>query len=115
MLDRLMRGAIFAQSNGIMSHHVDDADPHQRREPDRRATVIREGEERTAIWDKTAVQRYSIHGGCHGVFPNAIVNISAVKRGRVHRPVIFGACQVGMGQVGRAPQQIRHGFGDGRS
>ena len=112
MLNRLMRGAVFAQSDGIMRHHMDDADTHQRRQPDRRPAVVREGKKRAAIWDEAAVQRYSVHGGRHGVLPNAIVNITAVERGRTHRPVTFGARQVGMGKVGRAAQQIRQRFGD---
>src|SRR5947207_1456683 len=33
MLDRLMGGTIFAQSNGVMRHHMDDAYAHQRRQP----------------------------------------------------------------------------------
>ena len=43
MLDRLMGRPVLAQSDGIMRHHMDDADAHQRRQPDRRPAVVGEG------------------------------------------------------------------------
>lgn len=29
MLDRLVRGAVLTETNGVMGHHMNDADPHQ--------------------------------------------------------------------------------------
>ena len=37
MLDRLMRGAVLAEPDRVVRHHVDDALAHQRRQADRRA------------------------------------------------------------------------------
>ena len=112
MLDRLMRRTVFSQSDGIVSHHMDDADAHQGRQPDRGAAVIGEGEKGASVWDKAAMQRDAIHCRCHGVLADAIVNIAAVKGTGTHRLVCPGARQVGMGEIGRAAQQIRQGFRD---
>ena len=49
MLDRLMGRAVFAHADGIMGHHENDANAHQRGQADRRAAIIREHHEGAAI------------------------------------------------------------------
>ena len=43
MLDRLMRRTVLAEADRIMRHHMDDADAHQRGQPDRGPAVVGEG------------------------------------------------------------------------
>ena len=57
MLDRLMGRAILAKADGVMRHHMDDANAHQRGQPDRGPVVIGEGKEGSAIGDESAMQR----------------------------------------------------------
>ena len=57
MLDRLVRRPVLAEPDRIMGHDIDDAQPHQRREPDRRAAIIGEHQEGAAIGDDAAMQR----------------------------------------------------------
>ena len=40
MLDRLMGGAVFAHADGIMRHHEDHADAHQRGQADGGPAII---------------------------------------------------------------------------
>ena len=82
MLDRLMRRTVFAESDGVMRHHMDDADAHQRRQPDRGTAVVGKGEKRAAIGDKAAMQRDAVHRRRHGVLADAVMDIAAVKRSR---------------------------------
>ena len=49
MLDRLVRRAVLAQPDAVMRHHIDSADLLQRRQADRRATIVGENEEGAAI------------------------------------------------------------------
>ena len=54
MLDRLMRRAVLAEPDRVVRHHMDDALAHQRGEPDRRAAIIGEHQERAGIGDDAA-------------------------------------------------------------
>ena len=65
MLDRLMGRAVLAEADGVVRHHMDDADAHQRRQPDRRAAVIGEGQEGAAIGNEAAMQRDAVHRRRH--------------------------------------------------
>ena len=40
MLDRLVRRPIFAKADGVVRHHMDDANAHQRRKADGGARII---------------------------------------------------------------------------
>ena len=55
MLDRLMGRPVFAKSDGIMSHHIDDPLLHQRGQADGRAAIIGEYEERARIGNDAAM------------------------------------------------------------
>ena len=57
MLDRLMRRTVFAQTDGIVRHHMNDPLMHQRAKTDGGAHVIGEDEERAGIGNDTAMQR----------------------------------------------------------
>src|SRR5437763_4842060 len=49
MLDRLMRGTVFAETDRIVTEHENRADAHQRRHAQRAATIVGESEERAAV------------------------------------------------------------------
>ena len=54
MLDRLVRRAVFAEPDRVVRHHMDHALAHQRGEPDRRAAIVGEHQERAGIRDDAA-------------------------------------------------------------
>ena len=91
---------------------MDDADPHQRRQPDRRAAVIGKAEKRAAIRDEAAMQRDPVHRSRHGMLADAVMDVAAIEGIGPHRLLRLGARQVGMGQIGRAAKQIRQRLGD---
>ena len=107
MLDRLMGRAVFAKADRVMGQHVDDAHAHQRGQTDRRTVVVAEHQEGAAIGDETAMERDAVHGRGHAEFADAIVDVAAAKAIRLDRRGALGVGQVGMGQVGRAAEQVR--------
>ena len=88
--------------------HVDDALAHQRGEPDRRAAVIGEHQERAGIGDDAAMQRHAVHRGGHAVLADAVVDEAAGEIGGRHRLHRLGARVVGAGEIGRAADHFRH-------
>src|SRR6185369_6085176 len=57
VLDRLVRGPVLAEEDAVVRVDVDDVQLHQRREADRRARVVGEGEERGAERQPATGQR----------------------------------------------------------
>jgi hypothetical protein len=49
MLDRLVGRTVLAEADRVVRHHVDDALPHQRRQPHRAARIVGEAQERAAV------------------------------------------------------------------
>ena len=60
VLDRLVGRAVLAQADRIVGQHVDHPLAHQRGQPDRRAHVVGEDEERAGVGDQPAVQRHAV-------------------------------------------------------
>ena len=113
VLDRLMGRAVLAEADGIVGHHVDDAELHERRQPDRRPAIVGEGEEGAAEGDDPAVERHAVHHRAHGVLAHPVIEVAAaVVAGRDRRELVaLGA--VGAREVGRAADEGRQGVGDG--
>ena len=118
---RLVGGAVFAQADGVMREHVDDAALHQRGHADRVAAVVAEREEGAAVGDVAAVQRDAVHDRGHAELAHAVVDVAAdLAVGQHHRAVLaeaqlgraLGVGQVGAGQVGRAAQHFRQRGGE---
>ena len=59
---------------------------HQRGEPDRRARIVGEGEERAAIGNEAAVQRDAVHRRRHGVLAHAVMDVAAGEIVAARRP-----------------------------
>ena len=121
MLDRLVRRAVFAQTDGVMGKHVHHTQLHQRRHANGIAAVIAEGQEGATIGNEATVQGDAVHDGGHAEFTHTVIDVAAtdqlaagVLRLR-HRAIGFeaqvwralGVGQVGAGQVGRATQHFR--------
>ena len=108
MLDRLVRRAVFAEPDRIVRHHIDDALLHDRAEPDRRARIVGEHQERAAIGDQPLVQRHAVHDRRHAVLADAVAHVApgAVGVGEGQR---FGRIgEVRAGEVGRAAHRLGH-------
>jgi hypothetical protein len=76
MLDRLMRRAIFAQPDRVVRENVQHRLVHDAGQTHRRAHVIREDEERSAVWPQSG-QRQSIADRRHRMFANAKMKIAS--------------------------------------
>ena len=123
MLDGLVRGAVFAQADGVVREHVDHALLHQRGHADGVAAVVAEGQEGAAVGDETAMQRNAVHDGGHAELAHAVVDVAATHAGlvldhgalRVKAQVgcALGVGEVGAGQVGAATQQLGQCGGEG--
>ena len=97
MLDRLMRRAVFAEPDGIMRHHVDGGQAHQRGQAHRRPGIVGEHQEGGAGRNEAAMQRDAVHGRGHAVLANAVMDVAAaIAAGRDHGQVL------GAGIVGAA-------------
>ena len=79
VLDRLVRRAVLAKADGIVRHHIDDADAHQRRDAHGRAGIIGEDQEGRAGRDEAAMQRHAVHGRRHAVLADAVMDVAAGK------------------------------------
>ncbi len=72
LLDGLVGRAVFAQADGVVREHVDDALLHQRAHAHTVARVVGEHQEGAAVGQEAAVQRHAIHHGHHAEFAHAI-------------------------------------------
>ena len=107
-----MGRTVFAQPDRVVRHHMDDPDPHQRGEPDRRAAVVGENQKRAAIGNEAAMQGDAVHRRGHRMLADAVMDIVALEDIGPHRPLALGAGEIGMGEVGRAAD--RSGFARSR-
>ena len=77
VLDRLVGGTVLADAHRVVGEGVDDLGPRERGEPDGRAAVVGEHEERAADREHAAVERHAVHRGGHGVLADAEVDLAA--------------------------------------
>lgn len=78
LLDGLVGGAVLAQTDGVMGPDVGDRELHQGGEPDGRAHVVAEDQERTAVGAGEALQGDAVEDRAHGVLTDAEVERAAV-------------------------------------
>ena len=74
MLDRLVRGSVFAQENAVVAEDEYRVDFHQRRQPDRGTAVVGKNQERGAVGNQT-VERHAVQDRAHAVLADAKVKI----------------------------------------
>ena len=117
VLDRLVGRAVLAETDRVVGPDVDDRQPHQRRQPDRTAHVVAEGQERAAVRAGPAVRLDPVHDRAHGVLADAEVQHPAVRAAREGLGLPVGGQEAGLalrggvvrlGQVGRAAPQLGH-------
>ncbi len=112
MLHRLVRRPVFAEADRIMGHDEDHALAHQRGKPDRRAAIVGEDEEAAAIGDEPAVQSDAVHRRRHAMLAHAIMDVAPGIVGRRDQRHLPGLGVVGAGEVGGAPDELRHERGE---
>src|SRR5215510_7750307 len=76
VFDGLVRGAVFAETDGVVGENENDRQLHQSGEADGRLVVIAEIEEGPAEWTQ-ATESHPAHSSAHGVFADAVVNVAA--------------------------------------
>jgi len=110
MFHRLVGRTVFAKPDRVVCHDIDDALAHQRRQTDRGAAVIGEDQERAAVRNDSTVQRHAVHGGCHAVLTDTVIDVPAgeiVRRDGCRRS---GLRVVRSRQIRRTTNQFRHSF-----
>src|SRR5258707_9952281 len=104
MLDRLMRRSVFAQADGIMRHHMDDAYLNDGGQPNRRTEIIREDEDRPRIGNESAMQGDAVHGRGHAVLAYAIMDEGSGIIARRNLGMVFRLGEVGGRQTRRTAE-----------
>ena len=104
VFDRLVRGAVLAQENAVVSKDENRVGVHQRRETQRRPQVIGKDKERGAVRNQSA-QGHAVHDGAHGVFADAKVEVAPAEIAGLEILFTFDQSVGGRRQVRRAAQQ----------
>src|SRR5205085_149900 len=113
LFDGLVRRAIFAESDRIVGVNVDDVSIHDARQPYRWPHVIREDQERRAVWNDATGKRHTVHDRAHPVLADAEMKVpTAVALGGEARLALDDG--VGRaGEIRRTTDQLRNLLGDG--
>ena len=108
-LDRLVGGAVFADTDGVVGEHVDHTQFTQGRQAHRAAHVVGEHQEGAAVGDQAAVVvRDSVEDGRHGVLTHAEVQVALLGGFRlVGAGLALDVGVVGVGEVSGATDQLR--------
>ena len=106
---RLVGRPVLAQTDRVVGHHIDDRHPHQRRQTDRRAAVIGEGQEGAAIGAEPAMQRDAVHRRRHAMLADAVMDVPPAVILRGDRLHALRQGVVRPGQVGRAADGLGQG------
>ena len=102
VLDRLVRRAVLAQADGVVREDPRDLQPHQRRQPDRAAHVVRELQERRAVRPHDpAVGRHAVDRAAHAVLAHAEVDVAPGLAVGVVRALAARHHRVGRARRGR--------------
>ncbi len=114
VLDRLVRRAVFAKADGIVGHHIDNRNPHQRREAHRTAGIVGKAHEGAAIGAGAAMQRHAVHRRGHTMLADSVIDIAALAVGGVEHAHVASLGIVRAGKVGRAAHGLAHDRVDDR-
>ena len=80
MLDRLVRGAIFADTDTVVGKDPDRGVMRESRNAQSAAHIVREDEEGSAVGDDAAVDGHRIDDGTHRMFAHAKVEVTSNRR-----------------------------------
>ncbi len=112
LLDRLVRGSVLAEADRVVGVDIDRVLLHQRREPNRRAHVVREDQERRAVRDQRLAERHAVHHRAHAVLAHAEVHVAPLVAARLEVARALDDRVRRRRQIGRAAHQRRHALGD---
>ena len=110
MLHGLMRRAVLAKPDGVVGHHMNDAQPHQGRKTDGRSAVVGEGEEGAAIGDEATMQREAVHRRGHSVLADTVMDVVPREMSARDGSLWFRVRQVRMVQVRGAADEVQELF-----
>ena len=112
VLDGLVGGAVFAETDGVVREDEERVDAHQRGHAEGGAAVVGEGEEGGAEGDETAVGGHAIDHRAHAELADAEEDVAAsgidVEAGRVLEDGLGGG-----GEVGSAAEELGDDLLDG--
>src|SRR5580704_2767678 len=112
LLDRLMRGPVFAKKNGVVRVDPNALLLHQRAEAHARTHVIAEDEERRAEGNDAAAERHAVADGAHAVLADAVVKVPSLELSGANAAGVFHQRLGRPRQVGRASDERRNELGD---
>ena len=81
LFDGLVRRAVFADADRVVREDIDDGDFHEAGEAHGRLQVVAKIEKCSTKGPQTA-ETHAAHGGAHGMFTHAIVNVAAAVLAR---------------------------------
>ena len=113
VLDRLVRGAVLADADGVVGPHEHGLGLRDGRQADRRAHVVGEHQEGAADGQHATVQRGADQGRAHGVLADAERDLRAARLvGGEQRLALERETDVA-GQIGAAGDEAGHDAVDG--
>ena len=106
--DRLVGGAVFADTDGVVGEHVDHAQLAQGRQAHRTTHVVGEDQEGAAVGDQAAVViSDAVEDGGHGVLAHTEVQVALLRAaGLIGAGFTLDVRVVGVGEVGGAADQF---------
>jgi len=113
LLDRLVRRAVFAQTDGVVGVDMDHTLLHQRSHTYRVARIFHEHQEGCAVRHQAAVQGHAVHDGAHAELAHAVVHVVAAGVFGRDTFATFPQGQVGTGQVSRTAEELRQQWAKG--
>jgi hypothetical protein len=105
MLHGLMRRPVFADEDRVVREHERHRVLHHRGEPQRRAHVVAEDQERTDVRPDPAVERETVGDRPHGVLAHPVVDVASVELASLDERPTVETGRVRRGEVGGAPDQ----------
>ena len=108
MLDRLVGGTILTQSDTVVREHVDGREMGEGRQPDSRAHVVGEDQERSAIREDATVGGKTVQYPTHRVLAHPEVQVAGAVRSGLEVAQAGEIGVVGRSEVGGAAQESRH-------
>ena len=110
---RLVRRAVFTQTNGVVGVHENRTLLHQGCHAHGVTGVFHEHQESGAVRNEAFVQSDTVHHGAHGEFAHAVEHVVTGGVGFAHALAAFPQGQVRAGEVGRTAEEFRQQRAEG--
>src|SRR5215472_13422907 len=112
MLDRLMRRAVLAHANRVVSEYEHHLQFHQRRQSNRWPRVVGEAHETRSVWNEASVQRDTVEDRAHAMLSNSEMQIAAVVVTTLEVAAVLDVGEGRLVEIGGAAEQVPDFFGD---